>query len=274
MSKYTTELRYICESLAGLTESSPYSDTDSIISQAVNLLFDINIPTLNNVGVFNMKTEYPQLCKKILYHYYMREIGAETVGLWRLYLKSKLLEIMPYYHNLYQSIDLNYDILNDTDLTITEDNNDNYTGTSGDVINDNSQTTTNGGNNASSISSGETNSNSETKQLFSDTPQGGLTGIEAEKYLTNATLNSGNDKNTNKSNSSTEGTYQENKINKSIIEKKNTKQYNNDENKNKRIIGKQGNKSYAQLVQEHRDSIINIDTMVINDLEELFMLIW
>ena len=69
MSKYTTELRYICESLAGLTESSPYSDTDSIISQAVNLLFDINIPTLNNVGVFNMKTEYPQLCKKILYHY-------------------------------------------------------------------------------------------------------------------------------------------------------------------------------------------------------------
>lgn len=274
MSKYTTELRYICESLAGLTESSPYSDTESIISQAVNLLFDINIPTLNNAAVFNMKTEYPQLCKKILYHYYMREIGAETVGLWRLYLKSKLLEIMPYYHNLYKSIDLNYDILNDTDLTITEDNNDNYAETSGAVINDNSQTTTNGGNNASSVSSGETNSNSQTKQLFSDTPQGGLTGIEGEKYLTNATLNSGNDKNTNTSNSSTEGTYQEKKINESIIDKKNTKNYNNDENKNKRIIGKQGNKSYAQLVQEHRDSIINIDTMVINDLEELFMLIW
>ena len=34
MSKYTTELRYICESLSGLDESKGYSDIDTIIANS------------------------------------------------------------------------------------------------------------------------------------------------------------------------------------------------------------------------------------------------
>ena len=40
---------------------------------------------------------------KILRHYYTREIGFETVGLWKHYLKTKLNEIMPKYNKLYEA---------------------------------------------------------------------------------------------------------------------------------------------------------------------------
>ncbi len=43
------------------------------------------------------------LCKKILRHYYTREICCETVGRWKLFLSDKMKNIMPYYNQLYQS---------------------------------------------------------------------------------------------------------------------------------------------------------------------------
>ena len=39
MSKYTTELRFICESLAGLTESKGYDDVNNIIEAAAPKIF-------------------------------------------------------------------------------------------------------------------------------------------------------------------------------------------------------------------------------------------
>ena len=39
MSKYTTELRFICESLAGLTESQGYDQVNWIIEQAAPKIF-------------------------------------------------------------------------------------------------------------------------------------------------------------------------------------------------------------------------------------------
>ena len=40
---------------------------------------------------------------KIIKHYYFREIGLETPGLFKFYLNQKLAEIMPYYNKLYKS---------------------------------------------------------------------------------------------------------------------------------------------------------------------------
>ena len=42
MSKYTTELRYICESITGLTESKGVNSVNDIIKQTATLIFSFD----------------------------------------------------------------------------------------------------------------------------------------------------------------------------------------------------------------------------------------
>lgn len=108
MSKYTTELRFILETLAGKTESEGYDSVEDIIETARPLLFNFDYPIFDE--------EYrPVLETKILRHYYTREICAETVGRWKLFLQAELNEIMPYYNQLYHSAQLQYNPLVDAD---------------------------------------------------------------------------------------------------------------------------------------------------------------
>ena len=110
MSQYTTELRYICESLAGLEHSVGYSDIDEVIDNSYDKIFDFNYPIFD-------ENYRPLLEKKILKHFYTREIGQETYGLWKLKLNTKMNEIMPYYNKLYNSELLEFNPLYDVDLT-------------------------------------------------------------------------------------------------------------------------------------------------------------
>ena len=107
MSKYTTEVRFICEQAAGKTESTGLSDVNDVISAAWSKIFE-NFPIYN-------ESHREELCTKILRHYYMREICAETVALWKLWLNERMAEIMPYYNQLYESAELKYDPLIDVD---------------------------------------------------------------------------------------------------------------------------------------------------------------
>ena len=95
MSKYTTEVRYICEHYAGLNESTGFEDVDEIVDKARHNIF-------SNYTI-NDENQRAELEKKILKHYYTREIGFETVGLFKLYLNNRMAEIMPYYNKLYES---------------------------------------------------------------------------------------------------------------------------------------------------------------------------
>ena len=110
MSKYTTEVRYICESLNGLTESSGFNDVETIITEAAPKIFSFNFP------IFDEAYRLP-LERKILRHYYTREISEETYGLWKLRLDDRMNVIMPYYNQLYQSALLTFNPLMDVDLT-------------------------------------------------------------------------------------------------------------------------------------------------------------
>ena len=96
MSKYTTEVRYICENYANQTESKGYNSVQSILDDSWDKVFDFDFP------IFDENYREP-LCKKILKHFYTREIGEETVGLWKLRLDDRMNEIMPYYNKLYES---------------------------------------------------------------------------------------------------------------------------------------------------------------------------
>ena len=127
MSKYTTEVRYICEHYAGLDESATWVDVDDILNRSYDKIFDVE-----DIPIFDT-TYRAGLFKKILLHYYTREIGYETVGLWKMKLNQKMREIMPYYNQLYESTLLTYDPLKNVQNThehhgdFNEDGNDHYT---------------------------------------------------------------------------------------------------------------------------------------------------
>ena len=235
MSKYSTEVRFICETAAGLIESKGYNDIESIIDKAVNSIFESDIPFFDND--YGIKLE-----KKILRHYYTREIGFETVGLWKLQLNTTMKEIMPYYNKLYKTEVYKYDPLSDFDYTIKTDSNDVRTD---DLTKSNTGT--------QEVKTGDKNVNK-----FSDTPQGGLDDVESGAYLTNATIDNSEGSSTRTDN----------------LTEKNNGTVGNVIDRTERRYGKQGSKSYAEMIMQERESFLNIDMQVIEELNDLFMLVW
>ena len=128
MSKYTTEVRFICESVTGHDNSVGYDDTNQTIIDAAPHIFDFDFP------IFDPDYRLP-LEVKILRHYYTREISEETVGLWKLRLQDRLNIIMPYYNKLYESSLLEFNPLYDVDLTTNHSGNN--TGVVSGVVGEN-----------------------------------------------------------------------------------------------------------------------------------------
>lgn len=115
MSDFTTQLRFICESYAKRYDKpQPQANVDSIIEAARTNIFDFDYPIFD---VNYKKT----LEEKIISHYYTREIGQETVGLFKLRLKNKMREIMPYYNQLYLSEKLKFNPFFNTDAVDTRE---------------------------------------------------------------------------------------------------------------------------------------------------------
>ena len=109
MSKYTTEVRFIVEQMNGYKESQERGSINEMVN---NVSSEI-------IGEYPLFDEaYRQtLNNKIIKHFYTREIGYETVGLWRFKLNTKMNEIMPYYNQLYESELIEFDPLLDFHYT-------------------------------------------------------------------------------------------------------------------------------------------------------------
>lgn len=255
MSKYTTEVRYICEVNSGLAEG----DVTQIIAASWAKIFDFDFPIWDE--------QYRSvLCSKILKHYYTREIGLETVGLWKLKLETKMNEIMPYYNELYKTTTMEYNPLYDTDYYKTTKGTD-----TGENNRANQSNTLNNSTNTGSFD--ETGSNQgESKRVnkFSDTPQGGLIGIENDEYLTNATI-----ENNDGESSYEKGGHNVNNITGSVAgTESETGNFNTTRDYIDHVFGKFPGRSYAKNIKEYRDNLLNIDVMVIDELKDLFMLLW
>lgn len=201
MAKYTTEVRSICEYYAGLDESSDYTGVDAVISASLPKIFDFDFPIFDE----NYRTI---LERKIIMHYYTREIGFETTALWKLWLNKELNEIMPYYNKLYLSELLEFNPLYDVDYYIDhsgvgthkgEKNVDGITANSGN----DKRNITNSGTDYRTVSEQGTNTGTSTEQgsksgestktndndkwdKYSDTPQGTVSNLDNSTYLTNA----------------------------------------------------------------------------------------
>lgn len=250
MSKYTTELRFICEQLCGYTESQDYAEVDAIITQSAPKIFSFSFPIFDE--------EYrSELEQKIIRHFYTREIGMETYALWKLKLQTKLNEIMPYYNQLYNSTLLEFNPLR------------NYAYEKEGGGHDSKVERKTTGLQTSTHVVGNTDTVSADTGLYwdkySDTPQSGVNGLDSDTYLTNARKNTSQDNGTNNVDydSDTTGTSTEqmnggNEGAHDYIEKC----YG--------YIGVSGSK----LLSEFRETFLNIDMMIIGELEELFMQLW
>lgn len=307
MSKYTTQVRFICETAAGLSESDGQTSVKQIISAALPSVFDFDFPIFDESYRNVLET-------KILKHYYTREIGLETVGLWKLKLDTKLNEIMPFYNQLYKSELIEFNPMCDVNLTrdhnlkreettkqdATEKGTTEKTGSVDDNMhtetsdNQNSESTTNIQNTTGSTSKEQLGASKTHYDKYSDTPQGSLQNVQNDTYLTNArlindtdsqtgeTTVSGNDtsKGTTTANSSTDGTSDtERNISTNDSEEKSVSQ-NLNKNLNsiddyiEHVKGKNGGVSYSTMLNEFRTTFLNIDMQIINELSDLFMNLW
>ena len=253
MSDYTTTLRYICESYAGETESQGYDKVDEIINKSRRMIF-------GDYPIFD--EDYREVLEtKIIKHFYMREICAETVGLWKMWLNNTMNEIMPVYNKLYETERIKFDPFIDVDYTIEHSRNTAMTNES----NSKSQLV----NNDSEISNKENNGTSHNVNRYSDTPQGGLNGmtsVENNMYLTNATLD--DDTNSSKENRARMASRNEDRD----LTNKGTE--SSLMNYVTRKVGKQGFDNYSEMIMNYRKSFINIDKMIITELESLFFMLW
>ncbi len=149
---------------------------------------------------------------------------------------------MPYYNQLYESARIEFNPMHDVEVTTTHSG----------------KGTEKGSGTKDNTSTAQSNTNSNRKERYSDTPQGGLTGIENNTYLTSATINEISD------NGSTNITDNETS----------SKNINTTEEYTESIIGKNGGENFSVMLNKFRETFLNIDMQVINEFDDLFFGLW
>lgn len=91
-----------------------YSSVEVNVENGIRFVFDMDYPIFDEA--YRRVLE-----RKILLQYYTREIGQETIALFKLHLANRLNLIMPYYNQLYLSELVKYDPLHNFDYWETHD---------------------------------------------------------------------------------------------------------------------------------------------------------
>lgn len=239
-----------------------YPDTREAITEAMSEypLYQTDPNRTTQYGTAYKVPTREELNNKILNHYRFREIGQETVGRWLFELKTALNEIMPKYNQLFYSADQDFNPIYNVDYikTIQRERKDNTIGTQ----NSSSNTTSTGS---------DSSSNEEyTKSVNSKTPQDllsiGTTGIDSVNYADDASWG--------KSSGSTSGTNTTNGS--SSSNGSNSVIGNESEGITETTKGNFGVVSAQDLIIKYRETILNIEQLIINDprIQELFMMIF
>lgn len=225
MATYTVELRKICE-LYGRNEVENWFKDYSL----TDYLTPIQIEQIEKFNVWSKD----RLARKIVDHYYMREIGLETPELFKHYAKVSMQEIMERALPKIYSNFLEYDPLSNVDFTET------YTreieGATEGSSSSNSTNTASGYN------------------INNNTPQ---------KRITKQDLNTGAyASSTNQSDTNSSIEDETNAQSSSNTIERFTRHEQGD---NGVIITNQ------RLIKEYREIIVSIDEEIINELSSLFM---
>lgn len=185
-----------------------------------------------------------QLNDKFIRHYWMREIGCETVGHFCLWCSNTFNEIMPYYNKLYEAELLNVEHL----LGIKRHK-------VVDMLRDFDESSS--GNGSADTS---TSSTGKSTNKFSDTPQNELfvPKVDAGYYLTNLTIDDTSDNTKVGTKSKSDGTISRDESNSDTTDEFVT------------------DPRYYQAFLDLSEKILNLDMQVIENVQVqgLFMQVW
>lgn len=229
MASYTIELRKVCELYTREEVENWFKDYE-----LTDFLTQEEIEVIEKANIWNKE----KLARKIVNHYFMREIGLETPALFKLKAKVLMEEIMESKLPLIYSNSLKYDPLVNVDYTETFERN-----IKGDAEN-------------KGISNSNSNQNASGLNVNSDTPQGQISkqGVLNGDYA-----------------SSTSASETESNIEDTTTTNSNSNS-NTDETYKRNVKGNQGiTASYQKMVEQFRDNIVSIDRDIINELNQLFM---
>ena len=253
MAKYTIELNEIMR-----------DGNANVQLQKALSTYPMYQPISNHPDVIAIIPTREELNKKLLNHYKYREIGFETVGRFLEELEFAMCEIMPYYNQMYNSVEIMAKIDDPFgNVDVTETTRETRSGTA--------KSNDNGTVNASANDNSSTNSsvNSTSKTLESETPQGNIavtannidTVTHADKGVW--VKNGSNDtaSTSGESSSETTSTNASESETSETIEHIYTK------------VGNQGVNTYAHDMVEFRTSIIDVTMMILEDgrIKDLFM---
>lgn len=181
MSRYTTELRLIVQNTSLEEVQSWFKDYE-----LSDYLTEEEIAVIEERGTWNKD----KLAELIVDHYWMHEIGLETVALFKHQVKVAMREIMEEKLPLIYSASLKYDPLVNVDYTETYKEENSQDGNA-DGLNVNSDTpqgqiskeTILGGSYASSTGASEGTSHSEGKQSYTRTQKGNSGSLTTAQAL-------------------------------------------------------------------------------------------
>lgn len=225
MAKYSMELRKVCD----------YYTREEVENWFKNYeLSDFLRPDeIESIRTANIWSK-DRLAKKIVDHYFMREIGFETPALFKHYAMVTMQEIMEEKLPLIYSSSIKYDPLVNVDYTEKFE-----------------RSLEGSANNTGESSS---NSSSDSLNINNNTPQTRISKQNLDNGIYASSVNQNessiNDKTTTTNNGSS----------------------SSNENYTKNIKGNSGVSATAQkMIEQYRENIIAIDRDIINELNSLFM---
>lgn len=272
MAMYTMQVRtlveqYYLDKNPGMTPEQVKTTKPKIMTDAVwDSVFDFDFPMYDGDTKQN-------LCSLILRHYYMREIGMETVPLWKLMLETRMNEIMPYYVQLAgTTITMAEAFINrNSTETVKRDGSENEDITRVKTGSDNRTVTGSQESTGSNTTDTTVNRENNSQELYSDTPQDGLQNVLNGTYLTNATIQKSTDGDSSNETGSTtghvSGTTQDDLTKKENED--NTAEKNYAENLTRIISGFDGDK--VETLMKYRETLLEIPKYIIRDLSDLFI---
>lgn len=224
-------------------------------------------PTLGNLIAWGLDTDdklgladYPlydeshrdALNRKIVRHYLLREIGAETEDMFVFYLRRTMFEQMDYLNQLYESAALKFDPFVTTDMTGESESNS-KSSSSGKSSGSQSSSTNTSGSNRTTADNSSMTFNSEFPQTRID---------DFRKFATSASQTD--------SKGTTDSESTQSSVSKADSQSTTDFQHSDESGSGvTRTHGFSGSK--AQLLADWRRTMLNIDMMVVEGLEPCFM---
>lgn len=225
MAKYTMELRKVCDYYTREEVENWFKNYE-----LSDFLRPDEIESIENANIWSKD----RLARKIVDHYFMREIGFETPALFKHYALITMQEIMEEKLPLIYSSSIKYDPLVNVDYT------------------EKFERSLEGSANNSGESS--SNSSSDSLNINNNTPQTRISKQNLDDGIYASSVNQNESSINDKTTTSNNGSSSSN------------------ENYTKNIKGNSGVSATAQkMIEQYRQNIIAIDRDIINELNSLFM---